>query len=100
MTFSSFLNESKIKGVVALDVLQLTKTSYEGKIFIDCTGDGLVAFMAGAEIGKGREDGLMQPVTLEFTIDGVHPTDLGFYMHARFMGKCFEKFLTTKECCK
>ena len=38
---------------------------------IDCTGDGIVAFMAGAEVGKGREDGLMQPVTLEFTIDGV-----------------------------
>lgn len=40
------------------------------------------------------------PDWTEFTIDGVHPTDLGFYMHARFMGKCFEKFLTTKECCK
>jgi hypothetical protein len=27
--------------------------------------------MAGAQTEKGREDGLMQPVTLEFTIDGV-----------------------------
>lgn len=45
---------------------------FESPVTIDCTGDGIVAFMAGAEIGKGREDGLMQPVTLEFTIDGVN----------------------------
>ena len=32
---------------------------------------GLSTFLAGAHIEKGREDGLMQPVTLEFTIDGV-----------------------------
>lgn len=44
---------------------------FEAPVTIDCTGDGIVAFMAGAEVGKGREDGLMQPVTLEFTIDGV-----------------------------
>jgi hypothetical protein len=30
-----------------------------------------VSFLAGATTEKGREDGLMQPVTLEFTIDGV-----------------------------
>lgn len=44
---------------------------FEAPVTVDCTGDGIVAFMAGAEVGKGREDGLMQPVTLEFTIDGV-----------------------------
>lgn len=44
---------------------------FEAPVTIDCTGDGIVSFMAGAEVGKGREDGLMQPVTLEFTIDGV-----------------------------
>lgn len=44
---------------------------FEAPVTIDCTGDGIVAFMAGAQTEKGREDGLMQPVTLEFTIDGV-----------------------------
>lgn len=44
---------------------------FEAPVTIDCTGDGIVSFMAGTEVGKGREDGLMQPVTLEFTIDGV-----------------------------
>lgn len=42
-----------------------------GKVMIDATGDGLVSYLAGATTEKGREDGLMQPVTLEFTIDGV-----------------------------
>lgn len=42
-----------------------------GKVTIDTTGDGLVSYLAGATTEKGREDGLMQPVTLEFTIDGV-----------------------------
>lgn len=42
-----------------------------GKITVDATGDGLVSFLAGAPTEKGREDGLMQPVTLEFTISGV-----------------------------
>lgn len=40
-------------------------------VTVDCTGDAVVSTLAGAHIEKGREDGLMQPVTLEFTIDGV-----------------------------
>lgn len=42
-----------------------------GKSVVDATGDGIVAYMAGAPTEKGRDDGLMQPVTLEFTISGV-----------------------------
>lgn len=44
---------------------------FEAPVTIDCTGDGIVSHLAGAQERKGREDGLMQPVTLEFTIDGV-----------------------------
>lgn len=43
----------------------------QGKVVVDATGDGVVAYLAGADIEKGRDDGLMQPVTLEFTIAGV-----------------------------
>lgn len=43
----------------------------EGKVTVDATGDGDVAHFAGAPVEKGREDGLMQPVTLEFTLEGV-----------------------------
>ena len=42
-----------------------------GEVVVDATGDGDVAAFAGAEIEKGRYDGLMQPVTLEFTLSGV-----------------------------
>lgn len=42
-----------------------------GKVVIDSTGDGDVAWLAGADFQKGREDGLMQPVTHEFTIGNV-----------------------------
>lgn len=42
-----------------------------GSVTIDATGDGLVSYLAGAQTEKGRDDGLMQPVTLEFTIAGV-----------------------------
>ncbi|MBP3497916.1 MAG: FAD-dependent oxidoreductase [Alistipes sp.] len=61
--------EDTLKGIIA--------TSGEGqfallgKVTIDATGDGIVSYLAGATTEKGREDGLMQPVTLEFTIDGV-----------------------------
>ena len=42
-----------------------------GAVTVDATGDGLVSYLAGAQTEKGRDDGLMQPVTLEFTIAGV-----------------------------
>jgi len=39
----------------------------EGKVVIDCTGDGRVAIAAGADYRSGREeDGLTQPMTLMF----------------------------------
>ena len=43
----------------------------EAKIFIDCTGDGDIAALAGVPFDKGRDDGLMQPMTVQFTVCGV-----------------------------
>src|SRR5215208_2593083 len=42
-----------------------------GKIVIDCTGDGDVAYRAGVPCEKGNEKGGMQPPTLMFCIAGV-----------------------------
>jgi len=43
-----------------------------GKVTVDATGDGDVAVMAGAPYEKGRkEDGLTQPLTLNFRMGGV-----------------------------
>lgn len=43
-----------------------------GKTFVDATGDGFVAARAGVpyEIGR-KQDGLCQPATIEFTLNGV-----------------------------
>jgi glycine/D-amino acid oxidase-like deaminating enzyme len=44
----------------------------EGEVIVDATGDGDVAFFAGAEHEKGRPgDGLMQPMSLNFRMGGV-----------------------------
>ena len=45
------------------------------KVIVDATGDGDVAFLSGARYGLGREDdGLLQPVTLMYVLDGVDDT--------------------------
>ena len=67
---ASVLKEgNRILGIVAATNEGLL--AIEGQVVVDATGDAVVSYLAGADIGKGREDGLMQPVTLEFTIDGV-----------------------------
>jgi FAD dependent oxidoreductase len=38
------------------------------KVIIDCTGDGDVAVQAGAPFEVGRDDGLVQPMTLMFRV--------------------------------
>lgn len=43
-----------------------------GTCFVDATGDGTAAYLAGAECRVGRDgDGLTQPTTLEFTLSDV-----------------------------
>lgn len=45
---------------------------FEAKVFVDSTGDGDLAYFAGAETEKGREeDGFAQPMTLNFRMAGV-----------------------------
>ncbi|MDR0406277.1 MAG: FAD-dependent oxidoreductase [Clostridiales bacterium] len=49
---------------------------------VDCTGDGTAAYLAGAryEIGRAR-DGLVQPVSLMFTLSGVDEAIAGVCRH-------------------
>ena len=64
------MDGSRITGVIIQS--KSGREAIMAKVVIDCTGDGDVAARAGAEYVKGREeDGLMQPVTLMFKIDGV-----------------------------
>jgi hypothetical protein len=48
------------------------KSTYSSKVFVDATGDGDVAYYAGASFQKGREsDGALMPVTVGFVIGNV-----------------------------
>lgn len=69
MVMDAIIEHGEVAGVVAS-----TKEGafvLKADVVVDCTGDGDVAFFAGAEVEKGRDDGLLQPVTLEFTLDNV-----------------------------
>lgn len=46
-------------------------TIYNAKIYIDATGDGDLAFFAGAEYEKGDKDGKLQSSSLCFTISNI-----------------------------
>lgn len=60
---------NKVEGLVLATNEELF--GIRAHVVVDATGDAVVSSLAGARIEKGREDGLLQPVTLEFTIDGV-----------------------------
>ena len=49
--------------------------AYRAKVYLDCTGDGDLAAMAGAPFEKGDSTGNMQPATHCFTLTNVEPYD-------------------------
>ncbi|MBI9095916.1 MAG: FAD-dependent oxidoreductase [Sphaerochaeta sp.] len=61
--------EKEITGLVL--ATQMGLSAILGKCFIDSTGDGTLAFLAGASYEYGRSDKLVQPVSLMFILGGV-----------------------------
>lgn len=62
------------KGVLQSVVVQTKSGALElqGAVFIDATGDGTLAFTAGADVRQGRDaDGLCQPMTTNMKVSGV-----------------------------
>lgn len=57
---------NKICGVIVGTASGLKTVT--AQIVIDATGDGTVSFLAGAPTEMGRDDGLVQPATIMFTI--------------------------------
>ena len=46
--------------------------AYRSRVFVDATGDGMLAYLAGAPYSIGRDsDGRCQPATIEFTVENV-----------------------------
>ncbi|MEG1743038.1 MAG: FAD-dependent oxidoreductase, partial [Clostridia bacterium] len=81
MLFHSFIcdvvvENEKIKYVVIAN--KSGTMAVEGKMFIDCTGDGDVSVLAGAKFTKGNpDDGKNQPISLRYIVDGVDVPELG-----------------------
>jgi hypothetical protein len=50
-----------------------------GKVFIDATGDGLLAARAGAEFQFGDEQGRVMPMTLFFAVSGVDRSNVPWH---------------------
>ena len=78
--FHSFVNEVVMNGPIIESIIIQTKQGPQAiiaKQIIDCTGDGDVAFAAGAPFEIGRDkDHLTQPGTLSFRIAGVNSAKL------------------------
>lgn len=73
------MDEKRIRGVITES--KAGRRAMLADVVIDATGDGDIAAGAGAKVDYGRSsDGLVQPATLMFQIDGVqgnhHPEDL------------------------
>lgn len=61
--------DGRLTGIVAM--CREGCSTIGAKVVIDCTGDGDVAFRAGAPFEKGDEMGVMQPATMFFRINHV-----------------------------
>ena len=60
----------RITGIIAATPTGLQ--AFMGRVVVDATGDGLVAALAGAPFEMGRSgDGLLQPVSLMFSLGGL-----------------------------
>jgi hypothetical protein len=63
------VEDGRVVGVVVLNKNQRTLVTAD--VFLDCSGDGDVAMMAGAAFEAGSDKGEFQPVSMVFRIAGV-----------------------------
>ncbi len=90
---------NKLRGIVIGQKTGMCILS--AKTFVDASGDGDVAFFAGAEYEMGRDgDSLLQPVTLMFRLQGVEEDALTCIGELDFVEYKGERFLdyTTRLC--
>jgi len=75
LLYHGFLADAAVRDGRILAVRVATKAGLkelEAEVFVDSTGDGDLAYLAGARIEKGREeDGFAQPMTLNFRMANV-----------------------------
>ncbi|MBL8669393.1 MAG: FAD-dependent oxidoreductase, partial [Alphaproteobacteria bacterium] len=94
------VEHGRVAGVIVLNKGE--RTLLEAELFVDCSGDGDIAVMAGAPWEKGGAQGELQPVTLIFRMVGVeteplldfvrrHPEHVG-------LGECLLEPRSKAEC--
>lgn len=78
------------------------RTRVEADHFVDCSGDGDIAAMAGAPWEKGGANGEFQPVTLIFRMSGVDPEPLLDFVRRHpenvALGECLLEPRSKAEC--
>lgn len=64
----------RISGITARNKTEIYEIKAEQ--YIDCTGDGDVAYMCGVPYEMGDESGDLQPMTMVFQIRNIHPKEV------------------------
>ncbi len=66
--------DGAVTGLIVFN--KLGRTLIRAKTFIDCSGDGVLSVMAGADFEDGDGQGTYQPVTMMFRMQGVEAEPL------------------------
>lgn len=81
LLYHTFISDVLVENGVVKAVVAGNKSGtvvIAGDMFIDCTGDGDVSVLAGAQYSKGNpETGKNQPISLRYVVGGVDLTALG-----------------------
>ena len=81
LLYHTFISDVLVENGVVKAVVAGNKSGtvvIAGDMFIDCTGDGDVSVLAGAQYAKGNpETGKNQPISLRYVVGGVDLTALG-----------------------
>ncbi len=78
-----------VKGVIVEN--KSGRQAFLSKIVIDCTGDGDVAYRAGAKFNMGREDGKTQAMTLMFLLGNIKYIQNGSHELYNLMKKAVDE---------
>jgi hypothetical protein len=68
------MSGNEVSGVVVLNKRQ--RTLVNAKVYVDCSGDGDLAMLAGAEVMVSNDRGEFQPLTMLFRMSGVDSREL------------------------
>ena len=81
----SKMSGNKIKAVIGKDIETGKETIFKGALFADCTGDGNLGFMAGADFRMGRESKAEtgEPTAPEVADDLTMGTSVMWYAEAK-----------------